>query len=178
MSTELEHIGPENGQFPLTQSIVRELGRAVETILSVGDADYRHKANWTGSVGGQFRHILDFVNCFLNGVDAGRIDYSLRERDLMVETDREYAARRFSETIRRVSELPPRHLARSILVRSEADPDTWLPSSLAREAEFVHSHAVHHHALIGEKLAGTDAVILPDLGVAPSTLEYWRQSAG
>ena len=178
MNTNFEHNGPDTGQCTLMRGIVCELERATETILSVSDHDYRQKANGTDSVGGQFRHILDIVNCFLNGVEAGRIDYSLRERDLMVETVREYAAGRFNETIRRASELPSRQLARSILVRSEADPETWLPSSVAREAEFVHSHAIHHHALIGEKLAGTDTVIPTDLGVAPSTLEYWRQSAG
>ena len=37
---------------------------------------------------------------------------------------------------------------------SEIESGNWLPSSIAREVEFVHSHTVHHHALIAEKLSG------------------------
>lgn len=177
MNTNFEHYGADAGRFPLIAGIIRELGRAVDMIGAVDDADYREKSDSTGSVGGQFRHILDFVNCFLNGIEGGRIDYNARERDLRAETDRHHAAERFNEAIRRLGELPARYLSRSVLVRSEADPETWLPSSVIREAEFVHSHAVHHHALIGEKLAGQGVAIPSGFGVAPSTLEYWRQSA-
>ncbi|MEQ1765522.1 MAG: hypothetical protein ABL984_20505, partial [Pyrinomonadaceae bacterium] len=94
-----------------------------------------------------------------------------------VEADREYACARFARLIDRLSHLEERFLGRSVLVRSEIDNAVWLPSSVAREVEFVHSHTVHHHALIAEKLARCGIKITTDFGVAPSTLKHWARKA-
>ena len=154
-----------------------ELLKGINMIATVDDQSFRLVANGTGSVGGQFRHNLDFVNSLLNGIEYGCIDYNKRERDLRVEENREFAVGRFREAIDRLSGVSQRQLSKSVLVRSELDQATWLPSSFAREAEFVHSHTVHHHALIREKLAGFGITVTETFGVAPSTLEYWEKKA-
>ena len=178
MKYDLEQSCTGRGeQIPLLRSLNEELLRGIEMIANVDDLSYRRTANGTGSVGGQFRHNLDFVNSLLNGLAEGRIDYNKRERDLRVEADREHAIEQFRLAIRRLADLSTKHFSKIVLVRSEVDATTWLMSSVVREAEFVHSHTVHHHALIAEKLAGFGLKVTQNFGVAPSTLVYWNQKA-
>ena len=178
MNKDLEiGIAYESVEDVLLKTLIRELEHGVQIINAVDDIAFRRIANNTGSIGAQFRHNLDFVGSLLKGVDIGRIDYNDRERDVRAETDRPYAAGRFADLIGRLSELSPRIMAKNVLIRSEIDNDTWLPSSIAREVEFVHSHTVHHHALIAEKLAGFGVVVGENFGVAWSTLEYWKKKA-
>ena len=161
----------------LLNKLVEELARGISLINATDDITYCRTANGSGSVGGQFRHNLDFSGCLLKAVENGQIDYNDRERDIRVETDRQYAAVRFGAVIHRLNELKPRILGKTLLIRSEVEKRMWLPSSFAREVEFVHSHTVHHHALIAEKLAGFGVTVGDNFGVAPSTLEYWEKRA-
>jgi hypothetical protein len=161
----------------LLQKLIDELEKAASVIENLSDLGYRSTANNTGSVGGHIRHNLDFVKSLLKGVETGRIDYSARERDPRVEEDRSYAAGKIAETILRIASLSASDLDRTVFVRSEIDPDAWYASSLMRELEFVHSHTVHHHALVAEKLSKANVVIPDHFGVAPSTLEYWNARA-
>ncbi len=156
----------------LVKSVIVEFERAQELINDLNDLDYRRSANGTGSVGGHFRHNLDFVNRFLNGIETGKIDYNQRERDIRVEEEREYAMERMANLIGRLSIVLPR-LSNNILVRSEVDEDLWLPSTVARELEFLYSHTVHHHAMIAEKLAGRGILVMENFGVAVSTVKFW-----
>jgi hypothetical protein len=164
-------------QDMLLQRLIEELECGVRIISATDDITYCRTANGSGSIGAQFRHNLDFAGSLLKGINEGRIDYNDRDRDVRVEADRHYAAGRFADVIGRLCELSPRIMAKSVLIRSEIDNDTWLPSSIAREVEFIHSHTVHHHALIAEKLAGFEVRVAENFGVALSTLEYWKKKA-
>ena len=165
----------EEGKHGLPMILATELKKGVELIADLDDLSYRRGPN--ASVGAQFRHNLDFAVCLLRGLASGHIDYNDRERDGLVETDRHHASERFHHVIGKLAGIEPRSLGRSVLIRSEIDKEIWLPSSLAREVEFVHSHTVHHHALIAQKLASIGIEITSTFGVAPSTLEYWHQKA-
>ena len=164
----------ENNNGP-TQGVVDELRCGVGLITSLDDLSYARGAS--GSVGAQFRHNLDFAVCLLRGIPIGQIDYNDRERDTRVEFDRHYACERFTRVIEKLSDIQPRSLGRSVLVRSEVDKNTWLASNIAREIEFLHSHTVHHHALIAEKLASYRIDTPLTFGVAPSTLQHWKKQA-
>jgi hypothetical protein len=156
------------------RAVIQEFDGAIQMIAGLDDRVYRQKANGTGSIGGHFRHNLDFVTSLLNGIGERLIDYSLRERNLLVETDRSFAVAKIRFEIDRLKRLTDEIVERIVYVRSEADPAQWLASSVTRELEFLHSHTVHHHALIGEKLTGFGVEVKKDFGVAPSTLDYWK----
>jgi len=159
----------------LTQALIDELTRGARLIERIEDSVYCRKANGTGSIGGHFRHNLDFAHSFLNGIRDGKIDYSRRARDVRTEENRFYAVERFAQTIRRLSGLETDFLQRKVWVRSEIAAEIWHQSSAARELEFLHSHTVHHHALIAEKLAFFGVKAADNFGVAPSTLKFWEQ---
>ncbi len=164
-------------QMTLIKALKAELQRGIEMIAAIDDLSFRRVQNSTGSVGAQFRHNLDFVNCLLNPIDDGRIDYDRRQRNPLVEGNREFAIERFHDAIDRLDRLTRSDLSKQMLVRSELNQAAWLPSSLIREVEFVHSHTVHHHALIAEKLAGYGIPVQENFGIARSTLKYWETKA-
>lgn len=158
----------ENLYEPAKDLLVRktaaEFARGARLIEALDDHIYK-------TVGGHFRHNLDFANSFLTGLTGGVIDYNLRERDPRIEADRRYAIERTIFLICRLAEVVGTE--DGLLVASEIAPGTCHRSTAARELEFLHSHTVHHHALIAEKLSNTGVRVTGDFGVAPSTLEFW-----
>jgi len=168
----------------LAQSVTEILWQAIDLLARIDDGHYNggNEAARTngGTLGGHFRHCLEFVNCFLAGAETGKIDYNLRKRDRLVETDRRHAADEFLRAINRLEKLaanaPP--AGSSLLVKPEdiSEPDGadfWCASSLERELEFMQSHTIHHYALIAFKLRAMNFDVPPEFGVAPSTLRYW-----
>ena len=159
----------------LVESAAGEFFRGVKLIHQIKNSTYQQKANGTGSIGGHFRHNLDFLNSFLNGLEVRKIDYQKRERDGKIEQDRNYAIEQIIFSTKRLLSLNNSDLAGEILIRSEMDENVWHQSSVTRELEFLHSHTVHHHALIAEKLASFGVKVSSDFGVAPSTLKFWAE---
>ena len=158
----------------IATALAEELARAADVLARIDNADYTAKSRTSGSVGEHFRHNLNFVESVLNGMKLGRIDYAKRMRDVRVETDRSFAAERFNEAITRLMFLNQCDVGKEVSVLSEVNGSIAYRSSVGRELEFAHSHTVHHHALIAEKLwvLGVEVDVL--FGVAPSTKKYWE----
>lgn len=170
----LDSGGSGNGMRGLTAALIRELVSAKGLILSLDGVTYLASEPGGGSIGAHIRHDLNFVEGVLNGAATGIVDHTKRERDPRIETDARYAAARIDAVIDRLErfDLDPRA---ALFVVSEIDSTLLHRSTVSRELEFVLSHTIHHHAIIKQKL--DDAVVDPAFGVAPSTLEYWRQTA-
>lgn len=173
MNSENIYVSPPNA---LVKRLAEEFFRGARLIGKIEDLIYRQTADGAGSIGGHFRHNLDFASAFLKGITEGKIDYNRRERDLRVEENRLYAINRFALTICRLRNLPPEIFQKKVSVRSEIDAEVWHESGAMRELEFLHSHTVHHHALIAEKLNRLGVKVSGDFGVAPSTLKFWAQA--
>jgi len=61
-----------------------------------------------------------------------------------------------------------------------ADRTEWRRPTTLRELQFLFSHTIHHYALIANLLVMQGVEIGRDhsgFGVAPSTLEYWKETA-
>lgn len=162
--------------FKLVEGLIHELLQAVDLINRMNNADFVRESVRSGSVGAQFRHNLDFLNCFLTGAQEGIVDYERRERDPLVETDKTYAAAKFALAIEKVELLSSEEPEKILLVRSEIDPSALHTSTVSRELEFVLSHTIHHHALVAEKLEANGTAAPRNFGVAPSTLKYWKST--
>ena len=103
-------------------------------------------------VGSHLRHVLEFYECFLQGLESGRIDYDRRRRDVTVENSRRVAAARIGAIICALERtvLNPNCI---LAVRMENDEDgVYLQSSIGRELQALSSHTIHHFALIGVTL--------------------------
>lgn len=128
-------------------------------------------------VGGHLRHILEFYECFLDGITTRYIDYDARKRDGSIETNRRVAMAKIRAIIQRLENTHALCGDFVIWVRMEdstdgqvADP--FLPSSPGRELQVLSSHTIHHFALITMTLAAHGKPADRDFGMAHSTLRY------
>lgn len=162
------------GLYDLIARLTGELATAQQMVRSLDDEIYSISHDDASSIGAHVRHDLNFVEAVLNGLETGVVDYANRERDRRLETDREFVAERIETIISRleVVDADPRKV---VFVVSEIDASLLHRSTVSRELEFALSHTIHHHAIIKQKLKNTASIVDPAFGVAPSTLEYWRQ---
>jgi hypothetical protein len=166
----------------LTRKLAEILCQGVNLLGEIDDCLYTKSENGAhadgGSVGGHFRHCLEFVNCFLSGVENGRIDYEGRERNHQIETMREYALAEYTRTIESLENFAPEVSGNTLLVKPEdaaGDADFWCASSVERELEFLQSHTIHHYALVAFKLRAFGFPVAAEFGVAPLTLRFWAR---
>ena len=170
--------GPSR-QSVLIEMNVRWLRQAVRLLDRLDDAVYSttpprfapHKA------GAHLRHILEFYQCFLEGVDSSHIDYDSRRRDKSIERSRAAASAAIRSVVRRLRTDPALAGERVLRVRMEdADSsgvrESFMESSISRELQVLSSHTVHHFALIAMTLRMHGVRMDPDFGMAPSTLRY------
>ncbi|HEY7543762.1 MAG TPA: DinB family protein, partial [Blastocatellia bacterium] len=134
------------------------------------------------TVGVHFRHCIDFYSCFAAGIDAGRINYDLRERNSAVETNRRAAIEKIESIIEALRGLSAEDAGREVQVITEDSSDgralDWSRSSMKRELQFLLSHTIHHYAIVAASLRQRGIEPGEEFGVAPSTLRHWRaQSA-
>lgn len=127
-----------------------------------------------GTVGQQLRHCLEFYDCFLDGLGAGRIDYDARQRDERIETDPERGVAVLEGVVEALDALPPGVEGRPLVVLEGSKRSAEQASSVGRELQFLSSHAVHHWALIAALLRQQGIEPGEEFGVAPSTLEHRR----
>lgn len=159
----------------LLEALTDEFVQAMTLIGKLDDRTYTMGLEEKRSIGAHFRHNYDFVNNCLIGLRSGKLDYTRRERDPLFEENRLHAIERISVMIENLRSLPNGLLERQIQIRSEVDSTVWHLSSALREIEFLHSHTVHHHAMVAEKLKVFNIHVPDGFGVAPSTLEFWAE---
>jgi hypothetical protein len=159
------------------------LEQGLELIAQLDDPLYvraSHPVTRFG-VGSHFRHCLDFYQSFLAAAQTGRINYDLRERNALIEENRAAAMAKMEEMIAGLRGWPVTdgHQEVQVILEGSSRQGSlrWSRSSVMRELQFLLSHTIHHYALIAFalRLQGFDPGA--EFGVAPSTLEHWRQAA-
>jgi hypothetical protein len=121
------------------------------------------------------RHIVEFYECFLDGLESTHIDYDARKRDLAIESSPCSAATRVCSIIDRLETEPALQYDNALFVRVEDGDaldllDPYLMSSVGRELMTLSNHTIHHFALIAMTLRVHGMAVDPDFGMAPSTL--------
>ena len=129
-------------------------------------------------IGDHLRHCLEHYVSFLDGLDARRIDYDARARDVRIATSRPFAAQTIQDLIARLHAIPRDD--KPLRVKMDCDKDAehaapWSPSSVERELQYLMAHTIHHYALIAVLLRLQGYTPHEDFGVAPSTLKYRKQ---
>ena len=93
----------EKMENPLTQSVGEILEQGLNLIEKMDDASFADGGR--GSVGTHFRHCLDFASNFLSGLKSEKFDYSQRERNTGIETDRQLAIQKLSFIIQELQTI-------------------------------------------------------------------------
>ena len=161
---------------------LRWLRQALELVESIDDQTYRGSppALAPHRVAGHMRHIIEFYECFLAGLDLSQVDYDARRRDFTIESSREVAAARIQMLMRRLEFDPALRGDGVIFVRMEdasaiGVPEPCLLTSIGRELQALSSHTIHHFALIAMTLTALGHRVAPGFGMAPSTLRHQEE---
>lgn len=125
------------------------------------------------TVGQHVRHITEFYQCILKGCENGVVDYDARERNLLIEIDKDFTI----ETLEYVKhQLGAIHLDCKLILKSKFRGDEALniSSSFFRELAYLIEHTIHHLAIIkiGLNEVYPEINIPKNFGVAHSTIKY------
>ncbi len=133
---------------------------------------------FNASIGGHYRHCLDHFSSLLRGLDADEVDYDHRERDLLIESQPDYALAITRHIRGQLEQLPPGTLRAPVRARCEvsyAHGDSPVTgSTFGREMVYAIAHAIHHYALISVMARLMDANLPDYFGVAPSTVAHLK----
>jgi len=164
--------------FLIEQNVV-SLRQAIALLEQIDDETYRSSppALAPHRVGGHLRHILEFYECFLDGIESSHIDYDARRRDESVETCRATALARTRSIIQGLEKATELRGDSIIWVRVEDAraariDDSFMTTSVSREMQVLSSHTIHHFALIAMTLKALGVSVDRSFGVAPSTLRH------
>jgi uncharacterized damage-inducible protein DinB len=127
------------------------------------------------SIGQHVRHILEFFECLIVQSHGNVIQYGLRNRDLRLETDKEFALNQCIELSRQLTDLrTDKLLLMAIDDLGDVSQNHNVDTSVFRELTYCLEHAIHHMAIIRIAVRSLDqSVVLQDsFGVAPSTLKH------
>jgi hypothetical protein len=132
---------------------------------------------FNNTIGQHVRHIIELFQCLENGYDAGMVNYEKRRRDLLMETDKEFAARLLQEIFSNLSRTNKELILEAIYDEHATEPIT-ISTNYYREIAYNLEHTIHHMAMIRVGVNEVSAIELPeDFGVASSTVKYRKQCA-
>ncbi len=123
------------------------------------------------SIGGHVRHIIELVQCAMNGYGKGEIDYVNRKRNLELENNKAMAQQVIEQIADSLS-LPDKALKLTI-DQSEGQMYQHVQTTYYREIVYNTEHAIHHLALIKVALIDMKLDLVNDnFGMAYSTIKY------
>ena len=152
------------------QKLNKQLTDLLDLIGNLEPIQYTKKSTMLGdiSIGQHVRHIVEMVQCMVQGYASGTIDYDARKRDVRIETDARFAARQIKELLDEVLLEN-----KSLELRQEDSQYATVPTFYFREVVYNTEHALHHMALIRVALREMGLEIVDEnFGVAPSTIRY------
>lgn len=129
----------------------------------------QHLSN--ASIGGHTRHIIELVQCAINGHYTGEVDYINRKRNLALENNTNAAIAELRVIIQDVCMDD-----KQLLITVEQSRETGqlhVFTTYFREIVYNTEHTVHHLALIKVALVEMKlAIVNSDFGMAGSTIKY------
>ena len=164
-------------QTALVDANITWLRQALAIVQSTDDATFSTSPRSLEPyrVGSHLRHILEFYECFLDGLVTLQIDYDARKRDEAVENSRAAATGKICSIIRRLETTLS--LRGDSIVGVPMEEYGYLTSSVGRELQVLSSHTIHHFALIAMTLRAHGVAVHADFGMAPSTLRHLATKA-
>jgi len=158
----------------LQQTIKNVFVQLSESLARLTDEQYVRpsKTLFNASIGQHVRHIIELFICLDNGYATGLVNYEKRKRDLLIETNKEFA----NELLQKVYtslEKPNKKLLLESNYDEHAEEDITVLTNYYREIIYNLEHTVHHMALIRVGINEVSTISVPDgFGVASSTIKY------
>ena len=126
------------------------------------------------TIGEHTRHIIEMFQCLNIQYDNGIVNYDLRKRDYLIQTDTNFAEKSIKEIISTLDKKN-KNLQLQQIVDGE---ELLLETNYNRELLYNLEHCIHHQALIKVALLQSESITVDaNFGVARSTIEYRNQCA-
>ncbi|EIJ40182.1 hypothetical protein JoomaDRAFT_3236 [Galbibacter orientalis DSM 19592] len=126
------------------------------------------------SVGMHVRHILEFYQCLLDGIETGIVNYDMRKRNVKLETQPTYCIEVINEilTYLKKNQENIELCLKGCYCHTEETKQIEVKTSLDRELIYNIEHTVHHLAIIRIGINAIDSSITlnDSVGIASSTI--------
>jgi hypothetical protein len=158
----------------LIPSINNSLNELIDLLNQLSKKDYSNPCAElsNASIGEHTRHIIEMFQCLENQYDLGTVNYDKRERNVLIQTDNNYAIHHILE-IKKNIEKENKNIDLQQVIDGE---EILIQSNYYRELLYNLEHCIHHQALIKVAILKFDNVnINENFGVARSTIEYRKQ---
>ena len=154
-------------------ALIQNLNRGINLLNSISDDAYANNstAPYYSSIGIHMRHILDVFSCIFDGLEAGQIDLSARQRNQLAETKISVGLDYFEAVIALLEKVESEDLDMVVQVKDDLGLGMITANyTLAAALIQAHSHAIHHFASIGYIISQM-GINLPDgdFGYNPTT---------
>jgi hypothetical protein len=155
----------------LIPSINKNLDELVDLLRQLSKSEYADScAELSGaSIGEHTRHIIEMFQCLERQYDMGVINYDNRDRNGLIQTDKEFATDQILDLKGKLDKENKNIELKQIIDQEEIR----IKSNYFRELLYNLEHCIHHQALIKVAVLKLENVIVDaDFGVARSTIEY------
>ena len=157
----------------IVSSINQNLNKAITLIDAITAEQYRDAsvAPYYSSIGSHLRHVLDFFDCIVTGLDTNAIDLTARKRDVTLAENKEAAKAyiyELQQTLNCYIDTNSDYLLHVTdnLGTENVTVNYTLESILAH----ANSHATHHFATIGYLLCQQGVICeISGFGYNPTT---------
>ncbi|MFY8127449.1 MAG: hypothetical protein ACOVMM_03665 [Chitinophagaceae bacterium] len=152
----------------IQKQLSEQLNQLTSLLQNIDTAQYCYKSKYlaNASIGGHTRHIIELLQCAINGYETEQIDYINRERNLQIELDKELA-------LYLIETLKVKCVFNDKIVHILNDDGSTCYSSYNRELVYNIEHIIHHLALIKVSLIELNIENIDEnLGMAYSTILY------
>jgi uncharacterized damage-inducible protein DinB len=164
--------------FAALADALRDLANVIRPLSPA--AFTRREFSSCGTVGAHVRHCLDHAWALERGIAIGEVCYDRRERDTLVERDKDLALSRLTRASVRLGGISDRLLDRPLTLVTQTHADgraIRVATTAGRELAFVISHTIHHCALVAVLLEHAQFEVPARFGLAPATPTRHRAEA-
>ncbi len=167
----------------LLASLDEVLAQGERLLQGLSDSQYAGELSEAAeaSIGAHYRHSLEHFQLMFAALHEPEIDYDRRARDQTLERERLLALSLTRDFRHAARFLNPAQLERAISTRCQTSYSEAAASSASstfgRELMYAVAHAVHHYALIAMICRFRKIPVPQNFGIAPSTLQFQKQSA-
>lgn len=153
-----------------------------KVLLLLTDEQYLYPSNtlFGATIGQHVRHILEFYQSVFNGLNTKTVNYDNRKRNLLIETDNQYAIQVIDEINASLAlDILDETLVLEGNFCAEEGKETEIKTTLFRELAYCLEHSIHHQALIKVGLLEVNCLSFIDdtFGLAPATIRYRKVCA-
>lgn len=153
----------------IISSIIQQLNSLTKLLHQLSKSHYtskiKHLSN--GTIGAHTRHIIELLQCTVNGYKINQVDYINRKRNLLLEQNPSLAIEAITVLIKNL------HLEDKVLQMKTPFDTNLVSTTYFREIVYNEEHIIHHLALLKVALIELNLNLVEEsFGIAHSTILY------